>query len=278
MTNFEYDALYDELVALEEKTGVVLSGSPTVQVGYETLSELPKEAHIAPMLSLGKTKEREELVQWLASREGLLSLKLDGLSVILTYQNGFLVKALTRGNGEIGEVITNNAKTFKNIPAKIPYTGTLVIRGEALIRYSDFKVLNESFSDIQEKYKNPRNLCSGTVRQLNNEITAKRNVHYYVYNLIQSDSEINFDYKEEELIWLDKQGFDIVPYKKVTGKIFFPLLTIFLKRLQMGLICQAMDLFLLIMIFLIAGHWEERLSFRETPLLLNGRMNWQKQR
>lgn len=218
MTNFEYDALYDELVALEEKTGVVLSGSPTVQVGYETLSELPKEAHIAPMLSLGKTKEREELVQWLTSREGLLSLKLDGLSVILTYQNGFLVKALTRGNGEIGEVITNNAKTFKNIPAKIPYTGTLVIRGEALIRYSDFKVLNESFSDIQEKYKNPRNLCSGTVRQLNNEITAKRNVHYYVYNLIQSDPEIKFDYKEEELIWLDKQGFDIVPYKKVTGK------------------------------------------------------------
>ena len=218
MTNFEYDALYDELVALEEKTGVVLSGSPTVQVGYETLSELPKEAHIAPMLSLGKTKEREELVQWLTSREGLLSLKLDGLSVILTYQNGFLVKALTRGNGEIGEVITNNAKTFKNIPAKIPYTGTLVIRGEALIRYSDFKVLNESFSDIQEKYKNPRNLCSGTVRQLNNEITAKRNVHYYVYNLIQSDPEIKFDYKEEELIWLDKQGFDTVPYKKVTGK------------------------------------------------------------
>lgn len=218
MTNFEYDALYDELVALEEKTGVVLSGSPTVQVGYETLSELPKEAHIAPMLSLGKTKEREELVQWLTSREGLLSLKLDGVSVILTYQNGFLVKALTRGNGEIGEVITNNAKTFKNIPAKIPYTGTLVIRGEALIRYSDFKVLNESFSDIQEKYKNPRNLCSGTVRQLNNEITAKRNVHYYVYNLIQSDPEIKFDYKEEELIWLDKQGFDIVPYKKVTGK------------------------------------------------------------
>ncbi len=216
MSNFEYDALYDELVSLEEKTGVVLSGSPTVQVGYETLSELPKEAHIAPMLSLGKTKEREELVQWLDSREGLLSLKLDGLSVILTYQNGTLTKALTRGNGEIGEVITNNAKTFKNIPAKIPYPGTLVLRGEALIRYSDFKILNESFSDIQEKYKNPRNLCSGTVRQLNNEITAKRNVHYYVYNLIQSDPEISFTHKEEELNWLDEQGFDIVPYKKVT--------------------------------------------------------------
>lgn len=216
MTNFEYDALYDELVALEEKTSVVLSGSPTVHVGYETLSELPKETHIAPMLSLGKTKEREELVQWLSSREGLLSLKLDGLSVILTYENGSLTKALTRGNGEIGEVITNNAKTFKNIPAKIPYTGTLVIRGEALIRYSDFKVLNESFSDIQEKYKNPRNLCSGTVRQLNNEITAKRNVYYYVYNLIQSDPEIDFVYKKEELEWLDNQGFDVVPYKKVS--------------------------------------------------------------
>lgn len=216
MSNFEYDALYDELVSLEEKTGVILSGSPTVQVGYETLSELPKEAHIAPMLSLGKTKEREELVQWLDSREGLLSLKLDGLSVILTYQNGTLTKALTRGNGEIGEVITNNAKTFKNIPAKIPYPGTLVLRGEALIRYSDFKILNESFSDIQEKYKNPRNLCSGTVRQLNNEITAKRNVHYYVYNLIQSNPEIAFTHKEQELNWLDEQGFDIVPYKKVT--------------------------------------------------------------
>ena len=186
MTNFEYDALYDELLSLEAKIGIVLSGSPTVQVGYETLSELPKEAHIAPMLSLGKTKEREELVEWLGDYEGLLSLKLDGLSVILTYEHGILVKALTRGNGEIGEVITNNAKTFKNIPAKISYKGTLVIRGEALIKYSDFQKLNDSFSDIHEKYKNPRNLCSGTVRQLNNEITSKRNVFYYVYNLMFS--------------------------------------------------------------------------------------------
>lgn len=234
MTNFEYDALYDELLSLEAKTGIVLSGSPTVQVGYETLSELPKETHIAPMLSLGKTKEREELVEWLGDYEGLLSLKLDGLSVILTYEHGILVKALTRGNGEIGEVITNNAKTFKNIPAKISYKGTLVIRGEALIKYSDFQKLNDSFSDIHEKYKNPRNLCSGTVRQLNNEITSKRNVFYYVYNLIQSDPDISFSQKEEELLWLKEQGFDMVPFKKVTNQTIVSAVDSFSNEISNG--------------------------------------------
>lgn len=234
MTNFEYDALYDELLSLEAKIGIVLSGSPTVQVGYETLSELPKEAHIAPMLSLGKTKEREELVEWLGDYEGLLSLKLDGLSVILTYEHGILVKALTRGNGEIGEVITNNAKTFKNIPAKISYKGTLVIRGEALIKYSDFQKLNDSFSDIHEKYKNPRNLCSGTVRQLNNEITSKRNVFYYVYNLIQSDPEISFSQKEDELLWLKEQGFDIVPFRKVTHQTIISAVDTFSDEISNG--------------------------------------------
>lgn len=219
MTNYDYDQRYDELVALEEKTGIVMANSPTVQVGYETLSELPKEPHVAPMLSLEKTKETEELVQWLGERKGLLSLKLDGLSVILTYQGGVLTKALTRGNGEIGEVITNNAKTFKNIPAKISYTGNLVIRGEALIKYSDFEVLNHSFTDIQEKYKNPRNLCSGTVRQLNNRITAERSVHFYVYNLIEADDSMPMEYesKEEILKMLDALGFDVVPYKAVEG-------------------------------------------------------------
>ncbi len=216
MTNFEYDRQYDELTELEKKTGIVMSNSPTVNVGYETLSELPKEAHVAPMLSLEKTKETEELVQWIGDREGMLSLKLDGLSVILTYQNGVLTKALTRGNGETGEVITNNAKTFKNIPARISYPGTLVIRGEALIKYSDFEILNHSFSDIQEKYKNPRNLCSGTVRQLNNRITAERNVNFYVYNLIEADfQEGEFKRKEEILKMLDGLGFDVVPYKMV---------------------------------------------------------------
>ncbi|MCM1244202.1 MAG: NAD-dependent DNA ligase LigA [Roseburia sp.] len=216
MSNFEYDKQYDELVALEKKTGIVMSNSPTIHVGYETLSELPKEAHVAPMLSLDKTKEAGELVRWLGGQKGLLSLKLDGLSVILTYQDGVLTKALTRGNGETGEVITNNARTFQNIPAKIHYPGTLILRGEALIRYSDFEMLNRSFSDIQEKYKNPRNLCSGTVRQLNNQITAERNVHYYVYDLISMEPESrDFQSKEEIRKWLDSLGFDVVPGKVV---------------------------------------------------------------
>ena len=217
MTNFEYDALYDELVALEEKTGVVLSGSPTVQVGYETLSELPKEAHIAPMLSLGKTKEREELVQWLTSREGLLSLKLDGLSVILTYQNGFLVKALTRGNGEIGEVITNNAKVFKNIPLRIQYQGELILRGEAIITYSDFEKINEEIEDVDAKYKNPRNLCSGSVRQLNNKITAKRNVRFYAFSLVKAEGVDFSNSREEQFRFLKQQGFDVVEYVRVSA-------------------------------------------------------------
>lgn len=216
MTNYEYDKLYDELVALEEKTGIVMSNSPTVSVGYETLSELPKEPHVAPMLSLEKTKEIEELVTWLDDKRGILSLKLDGLSIILTYENGVLVKALTRGNGEVGEVITNNAKTFQNIPAKIKYKGRLVIRGEALIRYSDFEVLNRSMADIQEKYKNPRNLCSGTVRQLNNQITAERKVRFYAYQLVESDMpENSFSMKSEMMQFLEDQGFDVAPYKMV---------------------------------------------------------------
>jgi DNA ligase (NAD+) len=216
MTNYEYDKLYDELVRLEEETGTVMSSSPTIHVGYETISELPKEPHIAPMLSLGKTKEVDELVSWIGGEEGLLSLKLDGLSVILTYENGTLTKALTRGNGEVGEVITNNAKTFVNIPGKISFKGTLVIRGEALICYSVFEELNTKTAEISEKYKNPRNLCSGSVRQLNNQITAERRVHFYVYNVVQTDFNENFEKKSKELVWLAELGFDVVPYKKVT--------------------------------------------------------------
>lgn len=217
MSNREYDERYDELLALEKDTGIVLTASPTVRVGYETLSMLPKEPHIVPMLSLDKTKEVSDLVSWIKDQRGLLSMKLDGLSVILTYQNGYLTKALTRGNGEIGEVITNNAKTFVNIPHKIPYLGTLVIRGEALILYSQFEKLNRETKDIAEQYKNPRNLCSGTVRQLNNEITAKRKVHYYVYNVISTEEDISFSTKKEALVWLTNLGFDVVPYKEVTA-------------------------------------------------------------
>lgn len=216
MSNYEYDKLYDELVKLEKETGIVMSASPTIHVGYETISELPKEAHIAPMLSLEKTKEVTELESWLGIQKGLLSLKLDGLSVILTYEAGRLTKALTRGNGEVGEVITNNARTFVNIPGQISFLGNLVIRGEALIRYSDFEELNTQTAEISEKYKNPRNLCSGSVRQLNNEITAARRVHFYAYNIITTDYERTFPVKKDGLDWLQQLGFDVVPYKEVS--------------------------------------------------------------
>lgn len=214
MSNFEYDALYDELCELEKETGVVYGNSPTVNVGYELLSELPKEAHESAMLSLDKTKEREALKSWLNGKDGILSWKLDGLTIVLTYKNGELFKAVTRGNGEIGEVITNNARTFVNIPARIPFTGELVIRGEAIIRYSDFKKINASIEDVEAKYKNPRNLCSGSVRQLNNEITAKRNVNFFAFNLVKAEGRESVSV-EADFNWLAQQGFDVVEYKKV---------------------------------------------------------------
>lgn len=215
MSNLEYDALYDELYALEKETGIVYGNSPTVNVGYELLSELPKEAHESPMLSLDKTKETEALRSWLNGREGILSWKLDGLTIVLTYKEGKLFKAVTRGNGEIGEVITNNARTFKNIPARIPFEGELVIRGEAVIRYTDFEKINASIEDVDAKYKNPRNLCSGSVRQLNNEITAKRNVNFYAFNLVKAEGRDSVSV-EADFHWLSEQGFDVVEYKKVT--------------------------------------------------------------
>lgn len=217
MSNYEYDKLYDELVSLEERTGMVMNNSPTIHVGYETISELPKEPHVVPMLSLNKTKEIADLVSWLGMQLGLLSMKLDGISVILTYENGRLTKALTRGNGEIGEVITNNARTFINIPGKIAYNNTLILRGEALIRYSDFEVLNNQ-ENVEEKYKNPRNLCSGSVRQLNNEITAKRRVHFYAYHIISAGEELSFAKKKQGMEWLREQGFEVAPYKEVTAE------------------------------------------------------------
>lgn len=180
MSNYDYDQLYDRLVAMEEETGIVLSDSPTVKVGYTLLSALPKEKHKIPMLSLDKTKDIFALRQWIKDKKGIMSWKLDGLTIVLTYNKGELVKAVTRGNGEVGEVITNNAKVFKNIPLKIAYEGEMIVRGEAVIKYSDFKVINDQIVD-KDNYKNPRNLCSGTVRQLNNEITAKRNVHYFAF-------------------------------------------------------------------------------------------------
>lgn len=218
MSNFEYDKLYDELSDLEQETGMVLTGSPTINVGYEAVDELPKEAHESPMLSLGKTKEREELKDWLGDKEGVLSWKLDGLTIVLTYQGGELLKAVTRGNGEVGEVITNNAKVFKNIPLRIRYQGELILRGEAVITYQDFEEINSHIEDVDAKYKNPRNLCSGSVRQLNNQITAERNVRFYAFALVKAD-EVDFDNsREKQFEFLQEQGFDVVQYLKVDAE------------------------------------------------------------
>ncbi|MBQ1171461.1 MAG: NAD-dependent DNA ligase LigA [Lachnospiraceae bacterium] len=220
MSNYEYDALYDELVLLEEETGVVLSNSPTIHVGFEAVDELPKERHEKPMLSLAKTKSREELRDWLNGKEALLSWKLDGLTIVLTYEKGTLQKAVTRGNGEIGEVITNNARVFKNIPHKIAFEGRLILRGEAVITYSDFEKVNAQIADAEAKYKNPRNLCSGSVRQLNNEITSKRNVRLFAFNLVDAIGAdgVAVDFKndrENQFLFLKEQGFDVVEYYRV---------------------------------------------------------------
>lgn len=216
MSNFEYDKLYDELLDLEKETGVILSKSPTQNVGFQVLSELPKEAHDSPMLSLDKTKSVEVLADWLGSQEGILSWKLDGLTVVLNYKHGTLQKAVTRGNGEIGEVITNNAKVFSNLPLNISHQGELVLRGEAIIKYSDFNRINEQIEDVAAKYKNPRNLCSGSVRQLNNEITAKRNVNFKAFALVSAEGVDFNNSRQAQFEWLKKQGFGVVDYKMVT--------------------------------------------------------------
>lgn len=230
MSNAEYDELYDELLMLEEKTGTVLAGSPTVNVGYEAVDNLSKETHESPMLSLDKTKDREALRDWLNGHEALLSWKLDGLTIVLTYENGTLSKAVTRGNGEVGEVVTNNAKTFINLPHKIAYKGKLIIRGEAVISYDDFNKINEEIPEEGAKYKNPRNLCSGSVRQLNNEITAKRNVRFIAFNYVsQGGSDTDFKLRSEQFDFLKKQGFEVVEYHKVTEDSILDKISYFAK-------------------------------------------------
>lgn len=216
MSNYNYDRLYDELAALEKETGIILAGSPTQRVGYEVLSELPKETHAAPMLSLDKTKSVEDLAAWLEGQVGLLSWKMDGLTIVLTYDNGTLQKAVTRGNGQVGEVITNNARTFTNIPLSVPYQGQMILRGEAVISYSEFRKINETLPE-EEQYKNPRNLCSGSVRQLNNEITAKRNVSFFAFALVQAEGVDFHNSQEEKFLFLKDQGFDVVEYQRVTS-------------------------------------------------------------
>lgn len=216
MSNYDYDRLYDELTALEKETGIILAGSPTQRVGYEVLGELPKETHAAPMLSLDKTKSVDALASWLDGQNGLLSWKMDGLTIVLTYENGALQKAVTRGNGQVGEVITNNARTFTNVPLSVPYQGQMILRGEAVISYSGFRKINETLPE-EEQYKNPRNLCSGSVRQLNNEITAKRNVSFFAFALVQAEGVDFHNSQEEKFLFLQEQGFDVVEYQRVTS-------------------------------------------------------------
>ena len=232
MSNFEYDRLYDELEKLEAETGVTLADSPTVNVGYEAVEELPKERHASPMLSLGKTKSRDELKDWLQGKPAILSWKLDGLTVVLSYHAGKLAKAVTRGNGEVGEVITNNARTFKNIPLSIPYQGELVLRGEAVITYSDFEKINAEITNEEEKYKNPRNLCSGSVRQLNNEVTANRNVRFFAFSLVNAEG-VDFDNsREKQFLFLKEQGFEVVESVMVTPDTISEAIEGFEKKIE----------------------------------------------
>ena len=232
MSNFEYDRLYDELVELEEKTGVIIANSPTGNVGYEAVDELPKDRHEHPMLSLSKTKSREELRDWLNGKDALLSWKLDGLTIVLHYSEGKLVKAVTRGNGEVGEVVTNNAKVFKNVPLTIPHQGELVVRGEAVISYSEFEKINSRIEDAEAKYKNPRNLCSGSVRQLNNEVTASRNVLFYAYSLVKAENVDFANSRQEQFAFLAKQGFDVVEHKLVNPDTIMDAIAYFENKIQ----------------------------------------------
>ncbi len=232
MSNLEYDRLYDELALLEKETGVILSDSPTQSVGYEAAKELPKERHASPMLSLDKTKDREALAAWLNGQEGLLSWKLDGLTIVLTYEGGKLAKAVTRGNGEVGEVITANAKTFVNLPLSIPFTGTLVLRGEAVIGYSDFEKINASIAEAESKYKNPRNLCSGSVRQLNSRITAERHVRFFAFSLVSAQDTDFGNERSQQLEFLKKQGFEVVEFYPVTQGDIAERIEYFAKKIE----------------------------------------------
>lgn len=231
MTNYEYDALYDELIRLEEETGVVLANSPTANVGYEVLSDLPKESHPQRMLSLDKTKDPDQLTAWLGEQKGVLSWKLDGLTIVLTYKDGKFNKAVTRGNGQVGEVVTNNARTFINLPLAIDFKGELIIRGEAVISYDDFELINKRITDESTKYKNPRNLCSGSVRQLNNEVTAKRRVRFYAFSMVSAEGK-TFETRSSQFEWLEKIGFEVVEHRLVTSETIREELNSFEKKIE----------------------------------------------
>ncbi len=231
MSNFEYDKLYDELTTLETELGVTFADSPTVKVGYEAVDELPKERHESAMLSLAKTKSREELADWLNGKTGLLSWKLDGLTIVLTYREGALQKAVTRGNGEVGEVVTGNARVFRNLPLNIPYQGELILRGEAVITYSGFEQINREIEDEQAKYKNPRNLCSGSVRQLDNRITAQRGVRFFAFSLVRADADFH-NSRAAQFDFLQEQGFDVVEHRLVTPENILDNISYFEEKIQ----------------------------------------------
>lgn len=231
MSNLEYDTLYDELLSLEQGTGVVFANSPTVKVGYEVVDELPKEAHPSPMLSLDKTKSREELREWLQGKIGVLSWKLDGLTIVLTYQDGKLVKALTRGNGEVGEIVTGNAKTFVNLPMTIPFQGELVLRGEAVISYSDFEKINARIEDVDAKYKNPRNLCSGSVRQLDAKVAAGRSIRFYAFSMETAEQSV-FATRSDQMDFLTAQGFEVVEHFRVTEDTIWDCMDEFARKIE----------------------------------------------
>lgn len=231
MSNLEYDTLYDELLSLEQETGVVFANSPTVKVGYEVVDELPKEAHPSPMLSLDKTKSREELREWLQGKIGVLSWKLDGLTIVLTYQDGKLVKALTRGNGEVGEIVTGNAKTFVNLPMTIPFQGELVLRGEAVISYSDFEKINARIEDVDAKYKNPRNLCSGSVRQLDAKVAAGRSIRFYAFSM-ETAEQSAFATRSDQMDFLTAQGFEVVEHFRVTEDTIWDCMDEFARKIE----------------------------------------------
>lgn len=231
MSNLEYDRLYDELLKLEQELGTYLPNSPTHNVGYEVVSALQKEKHETPMLSLDKTKSTDAIKSFIGNKKCIASWKMDGLTVVLTYNNGKLDKAVTRGNGEIGEIVTHNARTFKNLPKEIEFKGKLVLRGEAIITYTDFNKINSSLGSGVENYKNPRNLCSGSVRQLDSSIANNRSIRWFAFELVSADGK-SPNSVEQSFEWLKRQGFQTVEYMVINQSNFLSVMSYFSSKVS----------------------------------------------
>ena len=217
MSNYEYDALFDELVKLEKETGIILPNSPTQKVGSEVVNDLPKDKHEFPAKSLGKTKSYEDFVAEFRKgekatncKEAVLTWKLDGLTIQCTYEDGKLIKAVTRGNGEIGSVITHNAPYIKGLAMTIPYKGKAVFRGEATMTYSEFNRINNSLPENEEKYKNPRNLANATVQLYDSNVMRTREIQFHAFSLVYCDDMPNSFV--DRLDFMKAQGVFVVPY------------------------------------------------------------------